>query len=183
MDAQLAEAMPGTVLSLPILPSAGAFREAGDEPEPSSTPNGCPTDARVTIETVESRCHGSLELTRFPATGDYVYIDIIYQNHAGRGGDIKYRCADFETAGRVLKNRRSHSLAIPRAALLKAPVVHFGSDVSFEIESATVRDDYYDYFGICSRSAAPERLAIARTLAASRGGDSAQRAVVRHLEV
>ena len=118
-------------------------------------------EATATRQTTDTGCRGKLALTGPPDSGAYVYLDVIYQNHSGRSGEIAYRCADFQITGRVLAARRSHSLAIPRAALRQEPTVRFAADVPIEIEATTVRADYYDYFGLRSRSADPQRWAAA----------------------
>jgi MoaA/NifB/PqqE/SkfB family radical SAM enzyme len=138
----------------PVLPIA-SFAASGLPSAERVALGVCWNQVRATNEINRTVCRGKLELTRLPETGAYAYLDVIYQNHAGRRGKIAYRCADFQTTGRVLEHRRSHSLAIPLAALRKEPTVHFAADVPFEIEATTVRADYYDYFGLHSRSADP----------------------------
>jgi len=106
--------------------------------------------------TLQSHAAGSVGhfyLSQLPDSGAYVYLDVVYAARSAARGQIDFRCADFSRSGRVLPGgRRSHSLAVPMAALHKSRTVSFQSTTPITIESAVVRADYYDFFGLQSQA-------------------------------
>lgn len=131
-----------------------------------------PLPVHTAIEPSSAGCTGQLRLTALPQAGTYAYVDVVYVARSEARGQIQFRCHDFHLSGLVLPGgRRSHSLAIPLAALRRDPTIHFSATMPLEIESATLRADFYDFFGLRSRShQAPEFAAAER-----RSQEAAQR--------
>jgi len=128
-------------------------------------------DPRVDVTmTDDTQSSGELRVALLPTSGAYAYIDVIYSARNLNGGQIVYSCGDFKLEGKVLDGgRRSHSLAIPLAALRKNRIVNFNSTAPLAIESAVLRRDYYDFMGIQwanrddAQMARSEQLAMQRT--------------------
>jgi MoaA/NifB/PqqE/SkfB family radical SAM enzyme len=122
-----------------------------DRTAPPATP--LPHEPRVVFQVGASGngSAGELRVASVPAQGSYAYVDLVYVAHNEHGGEIAYQCADFTLRGRVLPGgRRSHSLAIPLAALAKSRTISFSSTSPLGIESAVVRRDFYDFMGLRS---------------------------------
>lgn len=135
--------------------------DAVDQAVESRSPNR-PPQISTAVNRSASGCTGQLRLGGLPKSGTYAYIDLVYVAHSEARGQIQFRCHDFTLAGQVLPGgRRSHSLAVPLAALRRDPTVSFTANVPVEIESAALRADYYDFFGLGSRSSQPQKFAVA----------------------
>ncbi len=144
-------------MNLPLLTTADVSHAA---PPPKVAAPAC--DVTYAVQPAENGCTGKLQLNHLPKMGTYAYLDVVYVAHTADRGQINFACADFTLAGLVLPGgRRSHSLAIPLAALRKSSTISFSASVSLEIESATLRADYYDYFGLRSQSKQPQQFALA----------------------